>query len=663
MCGICGVIALDGREVPGIERRLEVMSALIEHRGPDDSGVWVHEDRHVGFAHRRLSIIDIEHGHQPMTSEQGRWITYNGELYNFPELRREIGADRFRTASDTEVVLRSFDRWGTDGLDRLRGMFAYAVWDEPLKRLVCVRDRFGIKPLYYTVVDGLLHFASEAKALLPVLPSIEIDLDALKDYLAFQFCLAGKTLFKGVHELPPGHCLIADDGGVHSHRYWEVYYDIDSNHTAKYFEEQISELLHESVDLHMRSDVPVAAYLSGGLDSSVVATLASDHPRNADAPMLAFTGKFSEYPGYDESEYARAVAEARGMTLEEVDIGVGDFVAHARDVIYQLDYPVAGPGSFPQFMVSQAAARECKVIVGGQGGDEIFGGYTRYLIAYFEQCIKAAIDGTSHSGNFVVTYESIIPNLVALQSYKPLLQQFWRDGLFDDLEARYFRLINRTSDLDGEVDLGELGGYSPYDTFCEIFNGENVGHEAYFDKMTHFDFKTLLPALLQVEDRVSMAHGLESRVPLLDHRLVELAATIPADVKFKDGEMKHVFRHAIGSLLPERVAKRKDKMGFPVPLTEWFRRDARDYVADTLSTTAARQRSLFDNGKVLSGIEREGRFSRKAWGLFCLEVWQQTFHDREAHFKALLGEKGRIDEDSDNRWSGVHRVPLDRPVA
>lgn len=278
MCGICGVIALDGREVPGIERRLEVMSALIEHRGPDDSGVWVHEDRHVGFAHRRLSIIDIEHGHQPMTSEQGRWITYNGELYNFPELRREIGADRFRTASDTEVVLRSFDRWGTDGLDRLRGMFAYAVWDEPLRRLVCVRDRFGIKPLYYTVVDGVLHFASEAKALLPVLPSIEIDLDALKDYLAFQFCLAGKTLFKGVHELPPGHCLIADDGGVHSHRYWEVYYDIDSNHTAKYFEEQISELLHESVDLHMRSDVPVAAYLSGGLDSSVVATLASDHP-------------------------------------------------------------------------------------------------------------------------------------------------------------------------------------------------------------------------------------------------------------------------------------------------------------------------------------------------------------------------------------------------
>ena len=212
------------------------------------------------------------------------------------------------------------------------------------------------------------------------------------------------------------------------------------------------------------------------------------------------------------------------------------------------------------------------MILGGQGGDEIFGGYTRYLIAYFEQCIKAAIDGTMHSGNFVVTYESIIPNLVALRNYKPLLQEFWRDGLFEDLDARYFRLINRAPHLDGEVDFDALGDYSPFETFQEIFNGDNVGHESYFDKMTHFDFKTLLPALLQVEDRVSMAHGLESRVPLLDHALVELAATIPADVKFKDGTMKHVFKQATRSLVPDAIAERKDKMGFPVPLHEWMRR-------------------------------------------------------------------------------------------
>jgi asparagine synthase (glutamine-hydrolysing) len=642
MCGICGVVALSGNEVSHLERRLETMSSLIRHRGADDAGVWVHANRHVGFAHRRLSVIDLDHGHQPMADEAGHWITYNGEVYNYPELRREIGVERFRTASDTEVVLRAYDRWGLDSLERLRGMFAYALWDERAQKLVCARDRFGIKPLYYTVTDGLCYFASEAKALLPFLPSIDVDVDALKDYLAFQFCLAGKTLFKGIHELLPGYHLQIGQGALRAQRYWEISYDPDFDHTAGYFEDRIAELLGESVALHMRSDVPVAAYLSGGLDSSVIASLACAHDRDhRDSSMQAFTGTFPHDPGYDESAYARILADSCGIQLQEVDIGVDDFVERLRDVIYQLDYPVAGPGSFPQFMVSEAAARHCKVILGGQGGDEIFGGYTRYLVAYFEQCIKAAIDGTSHNGTFVVTYESIIPNLVALRNYKPMLQKLWHEGLFEDLDVRYFRLINRTPDLDGEVDFDALGAYSPFETFLEIFNGSNVGHEAYFDKMTHFDFKTLLPALLQVEDRVSMAHGLESRVPLLDHRLVELAATIPADIKFKGGMLKQVFRQATRGVVPDAITERKDKMGFPVPLTKWLRGGAREYMVDTLSTAPARQRSLFNNSKLLAGVDQEGRFGRKAWGLFCLEVWQQTFHDRESYYKKLFTEGRR----------------------
>jgi asparagine synthase (glutamine-hydrolysing) len=373
--------------------------------------------------------------------------------------------------------------------------------------------------------------------------------------------------------------------------------------------------------------------------------------------MLAFTGKFSEDERYDESRYARAVAEVRGLQLHEVDIGVTDFTSNLGDVVYHLDFPVAGPGSFPQFIVSQEASRHCKVILGGQGGDEIFGGYTRYLVAYFEQCIRAAIEGTMRDGNFVVTYESIIPNLVALRNYKPMLQEFWRDGLFEDLDARYFRLINRTKDMKGEVDLGALGDYSPFETFQSIFNGSNVGHQAYFDKMTHFDFKTLLPALLQVEDRVSMAHGLESRVPLLDHRLVELAATIPADIKFKDGNMKHVFRRAVRSLVPDVIAERKDKMGFPVPLTEWLAGDAREFATDTLSTASALSRPLVDNRKVLAGLQGEARFGRKIWGLLCLELWQQTFHDRQSHYKKLLTTKGRMDEGTDHGRERLHRLP------
>jgi asparagine synthase (glutamine-hydrolysing) len=307
-------------------------------------------------------------------------------------------------------------------------------------------------------------------------------------------------------------------------------------------------------------------------------------------------------------------------------------------------------------MVSQAAAREAKVVLGGQGGDEIFGGYTRYLIAYFEQCVKAAIDGTMHGGNFVVTYESIIPNLVALRNYKPLLKEFWRDGLFEDLDARYFRLINRAPHLGGEVDFEALGEYSPFTTFQEIFNGRNVGHESYFDKMTHFDFKTLLPALLQVEDRVSMAHGLESRVPLLDHELVELAATMPADVKFKDGTMKHVFKRATRSLVPDAIADRKDKMGFPVPLHEWFAGPAREFVSDVFSSREALGREHFDNRKVLAGLEKENRFGRQTWGLLSLELWQRLFHDREHEFKQLLTKEGIASEGPDHGGSGLHRV-------
>jgi asparagine synthase (glutamine-hydrolysing) len=417
VCGICGAINLRGEPIPDLERRLGVMNDLIEHRGPDDDGLWMHERGHVGFGHRRLAIIDpTPAGHQPMRDDAGRWITYNGEVYNYPELRLELGG-RFRTGCDTEVVLRAHERWGAESLQRLRGMFAYALWDEVEQELLCARDRFGIKPFYYAQVGDVLYFASEAKALLPFLASIETDLDGLKDYLAFQFCLAGKTLFAGVRELLPGHRLRIRNGAAEPERYWEVYYDLDWEHTAKYFEERTEELLAESVKLHLRSDVPVASYLSGGLDSSAVASLAS----RTTPGLKAFTGRFPEDERYDESRYAQALADERGLDLRLVDIGAGDFLDNIEHVIYHLDHPVAGPGSFPQFMVSQAASRDAKVILGGQGGDEIFGGYTRYLIAYFEQCIKAAIDGTMHSGNFVVTYESIIPNLVALRNYKPLM--------------------------------------------------------------------------------------------------------------------------------------------------------------------------------------------------------------------------------------------------
>ena len=300
---------------------------------------------------------------------------------------------------------------------------------------------------------------------------------------------------------------------------------------------------------------------------------------------------------------------------------------------------MAGPGSFAQFMVSALASRHLKVVLGGQGGDEIFGGYARYLLAYFEQCNKAALDGTYKNGNFVVTIESIVPNLGLLREYKPMMREFWRDGLFAGLDERYFRLIDRSTDTVDEIDWRLLDRQRVFESFRTIFNNpDNVQKEAYFDKMTHFDFKCLLPALLQVEDRMSMAHGLESRVPLLDHPLIEFLASVPADVKFEGGRMKHLLKRACGPALPAAILDRRDKMGFPVPLKEWFSGELNDLVQDVFRGRGARQRDYVNADAVLANFEGAGQFSRKVWGLLSLELWQQQFHDRAACYRRMPAE-------------------------
>jgi len=486
-------------------------------------------------------------------------------------------------------------------------------------------------------VGDHFYFASEAKALLPFLPEVKPDADALHDYLTFQFYLGGKTLFSGVHELPPGHCLIVRNGRIDVRRYWEVYYDLDLEHTETYFRRRTEELLADSVRMHLRSDVPVGSYLSGGLDSSIVSTLASSaKPTGCDpSAFRGYTGKFTDRPGFDESEYARLVADRCAFPLEEVDITPADFPESIRSIIYHLDHPIAGPGAFPQFVVSELASRKHKVVLGGQGGDEIFGGYTRYLIAYFEQCIKGAIDGTNSNADYIVTYESIIPNLTSLHDYKPLLKHFWSDGLFEPMDRRYFRLINRAPALRDVVRWDGFGDYSPFEAFLTLFNSDNVHRESYFDQMTHFDFKTLLPALLHVEDRVSMAHGLESRVPFLDHPLVEMAATIPAAVKFKNGRLKHLLQSCFTDVLPAEITNRKDKMGFPVPLNDWFQTDLSEFVRDVFGSSESLSRECIDNRRVLDSLTTANRFDRTTWGLLSLELWHQEFVDRQAQFRGL----------------------------
>jgi asparagine synthase (glutamine-hydrolysing) len=612
------------------------MSRLIAHRGPDGEDFWRSAGDRCGLAHRRLAIVDLSaSGRQPMTGPNGTVISFNGEIYNYPELRDELLTHwDFRSTSDTETILAAYARWGTDCLSHLRGMFAFALWDG--NRLLAARDRFGIKPFYYTVVNGALYFASEMKALLPVLPEIATEPEALAEYMAFQYTIGERTLFKHISSLLPGHALTVENGQVRVFRYWDVHYEMDRDHSPRWFGEEMRGRLTDSVRVHLRSDVPVGAYISGGIDSSLIGILAAREPTSA---RIGFHGKFTEFPGYDESYYAEAACRDGGIDLHQVEITAGDFRDNIEKVLYHLDTPVGGPGSFPQYVVSELAARHVKVVLGGQGGDEIFGGYARYLIAYLEQVLKASIDGTQKNGNFVVTPESIIPHLTVLKEYKPLIRQLFSKGLFGPLDERYFRLIDRSVDMENEVDWSALDRDGVFPRFQAIFNSErNVRKEAYFDSMTHFDFKCLLPALLQVEDRMSMAHGLESRVPLLDHSIVEFAATIPADIKFKGGQMKHFIRSTFAEDLPEELAQRRDKMGFPVPLKEWFSGELKGMVSDIFSTQKNRHREFFNSDIILANFDKGERFSRKTWGLLSLELWHQIFHDRAADYRRMLLE-------------------------
>jgi len=620
MCGIAGILNANGQ--PVVEaRELNGMMNLLAHRGPDDEGTFL--GKGIGLGHRRLSIIDLGTGHQPMHSRDGRLsIIYNGEVYNYLELRRNLiqKGYQFATSSDTEVILYLYDCFGTDCVQQLNGMFAFAIWDQAKQTLFAARDRFGIKPFYYWTTAERLAFASEIKAF-KALDSFRAqpDVAGLSDYLHFQFCLGDKTLFQGVKKLEPGHYLVADQqGGLQIARYWDLDYTIDTTHTEAYFTDRLQFLLGDSVRLNLRSDVPVGAHLSGGLDSSTVVCLAA---QAGIGEIKTFTGGFKEGPAYDETPYARMVAEHAGVIYFEVFPGVQDFLSSIEKIIYFLDEPLAGPGVFPQYFVSKLAREHVKVVLGGQGGDEIFGGYARYLIAYLEECLRGAIDETFDRGEFVVTFESILSSLSSLKQYKPLLTHFWKDGLFEPPDRRYFRLVTRGSTADQFCNRDIVAGTNPFESFSQIFNRPGLG--SLFNKMTNFDLKTLLPALLQVEDRTSMAVSLESRVPLLDHRIAELLASVPATIKFKDGRLKHLFLKVIQNLLPAPVLQRKDKMGFPVPLNEWSRNGLRDYLYDTLLSQSARESSFYEAGEIRKALEHEQPFGRQVWGLLCLELWRR----------------------------------------
>ena len=442
--------------------------------------------------------------------------------------------------------------------------------------------------------------------------------------MTFQYPMGGKTLFAGVNQLEPAHAMLVTRDGLKIWRYWDIHYHLDFDNTPDYFEHRLQELM----------DVDIGAYVSGGVDSSLIGVLACAEKKQ---PLPYFHGRFLEAKAYDESDYAEIAAKQTASPLFIRDISSQDFIQSLDKIIYHMDFPVAGPGVFPQYIVSEMAAQKVKVVLGGQGGDELFGGYARYLIAYFEQTIKGAIEGTNHAHPYVVTAESIIPNLEMLKQYQPMLKQFFSQGLFESLDKRYYRLVNRAVDAQDEVFLSEDEQATCFEWYAQAFNFPKFEKaESYFNAMTHFDLKCLLPGLLHVEDRVSMAHGLESRVPFLYWPLVEFVASIPATIKFSGGRMKHLLLNTFSKHIPPAILQRKDKMGFPVPLTEWMQGDLKAFIFDILNSGANRNQGYIDYQRVLSQYENTQTFSRKMWGFLCYELWMQQFHDKAQRFRECI---------------------------
>jgi asparagine synthase (glutamine-hydrolysing) len=625
VCGFVSIINTNNKPV-NIDF-LSKMAQTINHRGPDGEGSYIKNN--IGFYHKRLSIIDLKTGNQPMISN-GLVIVFNGEIYNYIELKNELKASgyKFSTTSDTEVILKLYERDGLMAISKLNGMFAFIIYDIVKNNLVIARDHFGIKPLYFYKDDNLLLFGSEIKAILkhPEVKAIP-NYEMINEYLTFQFTLNSETLFKNISKVKPGHFMVIDlnDYSIKQIQYWEPNFNPDLHHTEEYFIEKLRELLEDTIKIQLRSDVPIGTYLSGGMDSSLVTMMSA---KQLTSQLNTFTGAFSEGPEFDETKYAKIVAQKSNSNYNEIYLTENDFLENLQKLIYHLDEPVVGPGVFPQYMVSKLASTKVKVVLGGQGGDEIFGGYTRYMIAYLEQAIKGAIFETNEEAEHIVSLKSILPNLPSLKQYIPMMKQFSSQGAYGSMDKRYFQLIDRSDNSLNYFSKDFQKIYNKeiiFERFQDLFNHPKT--HSYYNKMTHFDLFGSLPGLLQVEDRVSMAASIESRVPLLDRRIVDLVSVIPAKMKFRGAELKYLLKRTIKDIIPDEIYSRKDKMGFPVPLHLWFKGKTGDYIIDLLNTQKCKERGFLDHQKINKLIKSERSFGRSLWGIISLEIWFNQFID------------------------------------
>ena len=628
MCGIYGIFQLDG--VPADPALMPVMGRVIAHRGPDDEGH--HVDGPCAIGMRRLSIIDLAGGHQPLSNGDGTlWLVCNGEIYNFRELRRDLEAlgHRFKTASDSEVILHSYAQYGDEFIHRLNGMFGFALWDARRRRLIVGRDRLGIKPIYLYRDARRLAFASEAKALL-TLPGIsaEIDSSALHSYLNLGYVAAPLSMFRGISKLPPASMLSVEGGRVEERRYWRVSAEMDRGIAEDEWAERIRARLDESVHMQMVSDVPIGAFLSGGIDSSTVVGLMAAH---SDQPIRTYAIGFKGTAAddyYNELPYARRVAELFHTQHQEIMVRP-DVVSLLPRLLWHMDEPMSDTAFITTYLVSQFARRDVTVILSGVGGDELFGGYRRYLgnhyQAYFDRLPGWARRAASAIGERLPSdRHSPLLNLSRLA--KGFLESA---GL--PFEERY-RAYVQVFPLREVQQLLRLDGAAQPDMIEAAFRHASGGDS--LNRMLAVDAETMLPDdLLMLTDKMSMATSLECRVPLLDQELVELAARMPEEVKVRGGRLKHAMKEAVSDLLPRDILERK-KRGFGTPMGAWLKEDLAPLVRSLLSDSVVKGRGLFHFPMVqeLIASHEANRIdgTDRLLTLLNLEIWSRLYLDGRA---------------------------------
>ncbi len=572
MCGISGVVHTDpGRPVD--RESFRRMTATLTHNGPDADGYLFGDG--VALGHRRLSIIDVGGGDQPIYNEDHtRAVVFNGEIYNFRELRAELTArgHRFRTASDTEVIVHAWEQYGDDCVSRLRGMFALALWDGPARRLLLARDRLGKKPLYYAHDGERLVFASELKALIAD-PSMKrtVDPEAVDDYLAFGAVPAPRTIYQGIAQLPPAHYLLWEDGRIRLAEYWDVRFDVGPERSERDYLEEFAALLAEAVRLRMISDVPLGAFLSGGVDSSaVVMAMAGESTR----PVLTTSVAFRE-SGFNEAPYAQQVAQA--FHTDHREIVVAPRAAEILPtLVWHLDEPFADSSALPTYYLSRAARERVTVALSGDGGDETFGGYAwRYGLNMLEHRVRRRLPAWLRHG-LLGPLASAWPKADRLP--RPLRWKFFLRNLSLSPERAYFHDMSLFTPADKARLLSPefrttLGEHDPFAAFARHF--ERVAGLDHLSRITYVDLKTYLPNDILVKvDRMAMAHSLEVRSPLLDHKVVEFAASVPAGFKFRGTTSKYLVKRYLERSLPASLVHRP-KQGFSIPLARWLRSDLR----------------------------------------------------------------------------------------